>query len=142
MKHRLHVVIGLILFWSSPLFAQIQGTIGGMGPCNANDDRCTTIPRIIYSPAPEYSDQARKAKREGICTLTLIVGVDGHASDVKVVSGLGMGLDEKAIEVVKKWKFGSATRKGKPVPAKIAVEIDFACQDTCSATVPRSDLIN
>jgi TonB family protein len=141
MEHRLKLVIGLILFSSGLLFGQIQGTIGRMGPCNDDDDRCTTIPRIIYSPAPEYSDQARKAKQEGTCYLTLVVGVDGHTSEVRVISGLGMGLDEKAIEAVKKWTFGPATRRGKPVPVKIAVAIDFDCQGKCSATVPRSDLI-
>lgn len=115
--------------------AQIHGTM--IGPCNNDDDR-TTIPRIVHSPAPDYSAQARKAKREGTCTLTLVVGVDGHTSGVNVVSGLGMGLDEKAIEAVKKWTFEPAIRKGKPVPVKIAMEVDFDCQGTCKATVPGS----
>ena len=140
MKYRLHLVIGLTLFSSGLLSAQMA-TLGGRS-CDPNDNRCpTTMPRITYSPAPEYSDQARKAKREGTCTLTLVVVVDGHASDVRVASGLGMGIDEKTIEAVKKWKFDPATtRKGKSVPVKIAVEIDFHCQGTCSATVPGSDI--
>jgi TonB family protein len=144
MKHRLHLVIVLILFWSSLLFAQCQGGAAARGNLNSSDDQtaCTTVPRIIYSPAPEYSEQARKAKREGTCTLFLVVGTDGRTSNVRVFSSLGMGLDERAIEAVKKWKFAPATRKGKPVPVKIAVEIDFDCQGTCSATVPRPDLIN
>jgi periplasmic protein TonB len=88
-----------------------------------------------------HSQGSPEAKREGTCYLTLVVGVDGHTSEVRVISGLGMGLDEKVIEAVKKWTFGLATRKGKPVPVKIAVEIDFDCQGTRPATVPRSDLI-
>lgn len=141
MQCRLHLVIGLLLFCTGSLSAQLA-TLGRGRQCDPNSEYCTTMPRITYSPAPEYSDEARMANREGTCTLTLVVKVDGHVSDVNVASGLGMGLDEKAIETVKKWRFSPATRKGKPVPMKIAVDIDFHCKSTCSATVPRSDLVN
>jgi len=137
MRHRVLLGVGPILFWSGLLLAQAY-TLGGVGPCNPNDDGCTTPPRVTYSPAPEYSDQARQAKLGGTCILMLVVGVDGHTSDVKVVSGLGMGLSEKAIEAAKKWTFEPGIRKGKPVPVKIAMEVVFDCQGACKATVPGS----
>jgi periplasmic protein TonB len=82
-------------------------------------------PRVIYQPEPEFSEEARKAKFQGICTLALVVGVDGRPSQIRVQSSLGMGLDEKAIEAVKNWKFEPAMRDGHPVPVAIAVEVDF-----------------
>jgi TonB family protein len=85
----------------------------------------TSAPRPIYAPEPEFSEEARKAKYQGVCTLGLIVGVDGRPTNIRVLSSLGMGLDEKAIETVKNWKFEPAMRDGHPVRVEIAVEVDF-----------------
>lgn len=82
-------------------------------------------PRQIYAPEPEFSEEARKAKYQGVCTLGLIVGTDGRPSNIRVLSSLGMGLDEKAIEAVKTWKFEPAMKDGHPVRVEIAVEVDF-----------------
>ncbi len=82
-------------------------------------------PRVIYQPEPEFSEEARKAKYQGVCTLGLIVGADGRPSNIRVLSSLGMGLDEKAIEAVKNWKFEPAMKDGHPVRVEIAVEVDF-----------------
>ena len=82
-------------------------------------------PRVIYNPEPEFSEEARKAKYQGTCTLGLIVGIDGRPSNIRVLSSLGMGLDEKAIEAVKNWKFEPAMKDGHPVRVEIAVEVDF-----------------
>ena len=82
-------------------------------------------PRPIYQPEPEFSEEARKAKYQGVCTLGLIVGADGRPSNIHVLSSLGMGLDEKAIEAVKTWKFEPAMKDGHPVRVEIAVEVDF-----------------
>ncbi|HZQ95756.1 MAG TPA: energy transducer TonB [Candidatus Sulfotelmatobacter sp.] len=84
-----------------------------------------TPPRQIYAPEPEFSEEARKAKYQGVCTLGLIVGTDGRPSNIRVLSSLGMGLDEKAIEAVKNWKFEPAMKDGHPVRVEIAVEVDF-----------------
>ena len=62
---------------------------------------------------------------KGVCVLETIVEADGTTSHIRVMAGLGMGLDEKAIEAVKRWKFKPAMLKGKPVAVKIAVEVDF-----------------
>jgi len=82
-------------------------------------------PRAIYQPEPEFSEEARKAKYQGVCTLGLVVGVDGRPTNIRVLSSLGMGLDEKAIEAVRTWKFEPAMKDGHPVPVEIALEVDF-----------------
>ena len=84
-----------------------------------------SAPRAIYQPEPEFSEEARKAKYQGVCTLSLIVGADGRPSNIRVASSLGMGLDEKAIEAVKSWRFEPAMKDGHPVAVQIAVEVDF-----------------
>jgi protein TonB len=82
-------------------------------------------PRPIYKPDPEFSEEARKAKYQGVCTLGMVVGVDGRPSQIKVLGSLGMGLDEKAIEAVRNWKFEPGMKDGHPVATIIAVEVDF-----------------
>jgi TonB family protein len=84
-----------------------------------------SAPRAVYSPDPEYSEEARKAKYQGTCVLWLIVGPDGKPRDIKIARSLGLGLDEKAIEAVKQWKFEPAMKDGKPVAVQINVEVDF-----------------
>jgi TonB family protein len=82
-------------------------------------------PRVIYSPDPGYSEEASKAKFEGTCVLSLIVGTDGNARDIKVVRSLGKGLDEKAIDAIKTWKFEPGTKDGVPVGTQIDIEVTF-----------------
>jgi TonB family protein len=82
-------------------------------------------PRVVYSPAPEYSEKARKAKLEGTVVLKVTVNESGDVADVKVVKGLGSGLDEKAVEAVRSWKFKPGTKDGTPVQSEIAVETSF-----------------
>jgi protein TonB len=84
-----------------------------------------SAPRPTYQPDPEYSEEARKAKYQGTSVLSLIVGADGRPRDIHIARSLGLGLDEKAIEAVKQWKFDPAMRDGKPVAVEISVEIDF-----------------
>src|SRR5436190_8685074 len=80
-----------------------------------------TAPRAIYSPDPEYSDEARKAKYQGTVILWAIIGPDGRPRQLKVDRSLGMGLDEKAIEAVRNWRFEPATKDGHAVPVMINV---------------------
>ena len=84
-----------------------------------------SAPRTLYAPDPEYSEEARKAKFQGTCVLWLVVGPDGRARDIRVTRSLGLGLDEKAIEAVKQWKFEPAMKDGKPVAVEINVEVSF-----------------
>jgi TonB family protein len=82
-------------------------------------------PRLVYSPEPDFSEEARKRKVRGVVTLSVVVTSVGKTTLVRVLQGLGHGIDEKAVEAVSKWKFQPATKDGKPVSAEIAVEVDF-----------------
>jgi periplasmic protein TonB len=84
-----------------------------------------TAPRVIYQTDPEFSEEARKAKYQGTCVLGLVVDANGRPTNIHVLSALGMGLDEKAIESVKNWKFEPGKKDGHDVSVEIAVEVDF-----------------
>lgn len=84
-----------------------------------------TLPRAIYDPDPEYSDEARHNKYQGSVVLFLIVDAQGQPRDIRLQRSLGMGLDEKAMLAVSKWRFQPATLDGKPVATQINVEVTF-----------------
>jgi TonB family protein len=97
----------------------------GMGGGVFRSGKGVTPPRAIFSPDPEFSEEARKAKYQGTCTLMIIVATDGRPTNIRVVNSLGMGLDEKAIETVKTWRFEPGLKDGHPVNVEMAVEVDF-----------------
>jgi protein TonB len=97
----------------------------GMGGGVYRPGRGVTPPRPIYSPDPEFSEEARKAKYQGTCTLMIVVSADGKPTNIRVVNSLGMGLDEKAIETVRTWRFEPGLKDGHPVNVEMAVEVDF-----------------
>ena len=84
-----------------------------------------SAPVPIFQPEPEYSEEARKAKWQGSVLLSLIVDETGKAVNIKVSKSLGLGLDQKAIEAVGKWRFKPGTKDGKPVPVIASVEVNF-----------------
>jgi protein TonB len=84
-----------------------------------------SAPKAIYSPDPEYSEEARKVKHMGTVVLWLVVGPDGKPRDIRVARTLGLGLDEKAIEAVKNWRFEPARKDGKPVAVQVNIEVNF-----------------
>lgn len=79
----------------------------------------------IYASDPEYTPEARRHRIEGTITLALTVGADGRAHDVTVLTPLGHGLDEKAVETVQSWRWEPALDNGKPIASKIDVEVTF-----------------
>ena len=101
------------------------GRGGGIGGGVFRVGGGVSAPRALDTPDPEYSEEARKAKYQGTCVLWLIVGPDGKPRDIKVARDLGMGLDQKAIEAVRNWKFEPAMKDGKPVAVQINVEVNF-----------------
>jgi periplasmic protein TonB len=101
------------------------GEEAGMGGGIYRPGRGVSPPRAIFSPEPEFSEEARKAKYQGTCTLMLVVTADGRPTNIRVANSLGMGLDEKAIETVKTWRFEPGQKDGHPVSVEIAVEVDF-----------------
>jgi protein TonB len=84
-----------------------------------------SAPKALYAPDPEYSEEARKAKYQGTVVLWLVVDASGRPQQIRIQRALGMGLDEKAIEAVKQWKFDPARRDGQAVPVMINVEVNF-----------------
>jgi periplasmic protein TonB len=102
-----------------------EGRDGGIGGGVYHVGGGVSAPRTIFDPDPEYSEEARKAKYQGSMTLSLIVDSEGHPRSVHVVRSLGMGLDEKAIEAVSKWRFEPGLKNGQPVAVQIAVEVVF-----------------
>jgi TonB family protein len=85
-----------------------------------------SAPVPLNSVEAEFSDEARRAKYQGVCLIQLIVDAQGNPQNPRVVRALGMGLDEKALEAVRKYKFKPAMKDGKtPVPVMITVEVNF-----------------
>lgn len=84
-----------------------------------------TLPEGVDMPDPEYTDRARKKKLTGVVVLEVIVTPEGNVGDVKVVRLLEPGLDQKAVDAVRRWKFRPGTREGQPVAVQINVEISF-----------------
>jgi periplasmic protein TonB len=82
-------------------------------------------PIPIVSPEAEFSDEARRSKYQGICMISVIVDAHGYPQNPRVTRSLGMGLDEKALEAVQKYRFKPATKDGKPVAAMITVMVNF-----------------
>jgi periplasmic protein TonB len=84
-----------------------------------------SAPVLIYSVEPEFSEEARKAKVAGNVLVNLWVDTQGNPSHVHVIRGVGMGLDEKAAEAVKQYRFRPAMENGKPVLVELNVEVNF-----------------
>ncbi len=101
------------------------GSGGGMGGGVYQIGGEVSQPVPIYKIEPEYSEEARKAKYSGTVLLSVIIDANGNTRDIHVIRPLGLGLDEKAIEAVSKWRFRPAMRNGKPVAVQAQVEVNF-----------------
>ncbi len=82
-------------------------------------------PSVILKVEPEYSEEARKAKFQGTVVLFIVVDEKGNPRELKVLRPLGLGLDQKAIEAVEKWKFKPGMKDGKPVAVQATIEVNF-----------------
>ncbi len=83
-------------------------------------------PTAIYKPDPDYTPQAARKGIEGTIQFSVVVDTAGNIADIQEKSApLGDGLDQSAIDTVKKWKFNPATRNGVPVPVRVTVEVSF-----------------
>ena len=94
-------------------------------PLPRSPQRVTRAPQLIYQIEPEYSEEARKARYQGVVVLHIEVGLDGLASNIRVIEGAGLGLDERAIDAVRKWRFRPALAGDRPVVAPAVVEVNF-----------------
>jgi len=110
-----------------------SGTGGGVGPGEGGGigggpfrvGGGVTAPLVLHKVEPEYSEEARKAKYQGTVLLYVEIDSSGRATNIKVQRSLGLGLDEKAIEAVKQWKFKPGYKDGKPVTVAAIIEVNF-----------------
>ena len=83
-------------------------------------------PKCAYCPDPQYTDEAREAKVQGTVTLEVLVGADGRAAQIRILKGIGLGLDERAVSAIRTWKFVPAHDAAqRPLPAWVTVETVF-----------------
>lgn len=101
------------------------GSGGGIGGGVYHVGGGISAPQAISAPDPEYTEEARRAKTQGTCILWLIVDSAGRPRDIRVIRGLGFGLDAKALEAVRQWRFQPSMKDGKPVDVQISVEVAF-----------------
>jgi protein TonB len=113
----------------------VGGDRGGFGRGPGSGNGCcgdlygvgdgVSMPRAIYAPEPEFSEEARIAKFQGEVTLLVTIGTDGRARNLTVVRSLGMGLDQKAIDAVRTWRFDPAKKDGRPVAVQMNIIVNF-----------------
>ena len=121
----------MVIALSSAIHGMAQTDTNGPPAPEKTTDRPVPVgrgvqaPRVLYQPDPDYSEEARRAGTSGVVLLSLVAGTDGAPRDIKVVIPLGDGLDEKAINAVKTWKFDPATKNGKPVAVQLMIEVQF-----------------
>lgn len=111
------------------------GTRSGFGRGTGTERGCcdgvytigngVSMPRAIYAPEPEFSEEARKVKQQGEVTLLATIGTDGRPRNLTVVRSLGMGLDEKALAAVSSWRFEPAKKDGHPVAVQMNIIVNF-----------------
>jgi periplasmic protein TonB len=101
------------------------GEGGGYGGGVMRPGGGVSAPQVIFSVDPEFSDEARRAKYQGICVVSVIVDAQGNPQHVHVVRPLGMGLDEKAVEAVRQYKFKPAYYQGRAVAVEVNIEVNF-----------------
>ena len=101
------------------------GSGGGIGGGVFRIGGGVTSPRLLYKVEPEYSEEARKAKYQGTVMLAVEVWEDGLAHNIRILRSLGLGLDEKAVEAVRQWKFSPGKKDGKPVRVAAQIQVSF-----------------
>jgi TonB family protein len=101
------------------------GEGGGIGGGIYRIGGGVSAPVLVHKVEPEYSEEARKAKFQGTVVLYVIVDEKGMPQQLRVVRPLGLGLDEKAVEAVKMWRFKPGVKDGRPVSVAATVEVNF-----------------
>jgi TonB family protein len=108
---------------TGPGFGSGEG--GGIGGGVFRAGGGVSAPTLLSKVEPEYSEEARKAKYQGVVLLYVEVDPSGRAINIRVLHSLGLGLDEKAMEAVRKWRFKPGVRDGRPVTVQAQIEVNF-----------------
>jgi protein TonB len=106
-----------------PRYGPGPGGPGGDGTASVRG--AFTAPKVLYQVDPEFSEEARQAKHYGTVILVVDVDTTGRAVNFRIAKSLGLGLDEKAMEAVSRWKFRPAQRNGRAVTVPATIEVNF-----------------
>ncbi len=101
------------------------GQFAGPPPVASPKVKLTRKPELIYSIQPEYSEEARKVRFQGTVELMIDVDANGRPSNIRVIRSVGLGLDERAVNAVEKWRFRPALSGDRPVTAPALVQVSF-----------------
>jgi TonB family protein len=101
------------------------GRDGGIASAQTGFQGSLTEPVLLSKAEPEYTDEARKAKIQGVVIVSVVIDARGQVQNMSVARGLGLGLDERAIAAVQKWRFRPGTRNGKPVSTNALIHLTF-----------------
>jgi TonB family protein len=102
-----------------------DGSGGGTGGGPYRPGSGITPPSLLREVKPDYTEEGRQRNVEGDVVLEIVVRSDGRVGDVKLLQGLGAGLDQRAIDAVRQWRFSPATRLGTPVDVIVEVAVEF-----------------
>jgi TonB family protein len=103
----------------------VGGEAGTSASALVSRRRPSRGPQVIEMIEPEYSDEARRARISGVVVVALEVGIDGHAHNIRILRPLGLGLDERALEAVSRWRFRPALADGRPIAWPATIEVNF-----------------
>jgi periplasmic protein TonB len=101
------------------------GIGGGYGAGVMSVGGGVSAPQLLNHVEPDFTDQARQARYQGVVEIQMIVDSSGNPENIVIVKHLGMGLDEKAIDAVRQYRFHPAMFQGHPVPVRLVVDVDF-----------------
>jgi protein TonB len=100
-----------------------------INPLGAQESKAKTVlPKVVYKVEPQYTAEAKAAKVAGTVGLKANVDEQGNAQDIQVTRSLDRGLDEKAIEAVKQWRFVPGMVDGKISAVPVNIEVNFKLQ--------------
>jgi TonB family protein len=105
--------------------ATVVGSGGGYGGGLMSVGGGVSAPHVIHSVDPEFTEEARQSNYQGTVSIQLVVDSQGYPQDIRVARHLGMGLDQKAVEAVRQYRFRPAMYQGHPVSVQMVIEVDF-----------------
>jgi TonB family protein len=101
-------------------------TVGSPGSkANPGTKRGVTPPKVLFAPDPEFSEEARQQKFSGDVQVSLLVDEQGKPQGISIERPAGLGLDEKAVEAVSRYRFHPAMRNGVPVAFNLYIDVNF-----------------
>ena len=93
------------------------------GPMNVGGE--VTTPRKIFAPSPQYTEEARQARVQGVVIVQAIIDCRGDVTDITVLKGLPLGLTEASVEAISQWRFEPARLDGRPVSVYYNLTVNF-----------------